>query len=71
MTMLALLENLRRWWPVVTAEQDSDLRALAGKWPDTAHWMARLSIQGRDAGPLRRNGAPLAAAPKCDADRGR
>ena len=70
--MLALLENLRAVLVVGRdGQQDSDLRALAGKWPDTAHWMVRLSIQGRDAGPLCRNDTPLAAAPKCDADRGR
>ena len=68
MTMLTLLENLRRWrrGRVPT----SDLRALAGKWPDTAQWMACLAIHARDAGPLGRTGAP-SAAPKCDTDRGR
>jgi len=69
--MLTALENLRRWWHHRSGGQSSDPRALAGKWPDTAQWMARLSIQARDAGSMGRTGAPLAAAPKCDADRGR
>jgi hypothetical protein len=67
--MLALLENLRHWWH--SRDGKSDLRALAGKWPDTAQWMARLAAQTRDPGPLGRNGAQLAARPKCDAGRGR
>jgi hypothetical protein len=69
--MLALRENLRRWWRGRGGEPTDDPRALAGKWPDTAQWMARLSIHARDAGSFGRTGAPLAAAPKYDADRGR
>jgi hypothetical protein len=68
--MLKLLASLRRWWRD-RGGRVSEAGALAGKWPDTAQWMARLSIHARDAGPLGRNGAPLVAAPKCDADRGR
>jgi len=68
--MLTLLENLRQWWRDRGAQM-SDAGALAGKWPDTAQWVARLSIQAREAGPLGRNGAPLVAAPEYDADRSR
>jgi hypothetical protein len=69
--MLTALDDLRRWWHHRRGQQRSASRALAGKWPDTAQWMARLSIHARDAGSFGRTGAPLAAAPKYDADRGR
>jgi hypothetical protein len=69
--MLTLLENLLRWRRGRGSAPTSDLRALAGKWPDSAQWMACLATHASDAGTLGRTGAPVVAAPKCDTDRGR
>jgi hypothetical protein len=71
MTMQALLENLRRWWQNRADRQPNDLRASAGKWPDTGHWIACFSMQARDAGEFCPNGVPVVVAPKSDVDRGR
>lgn len=69
--MVVLLANLRRWWHSRDRTREGDLGALAGKWPDNAHWMARFANPTRDPGPLGCNGGQLAATSKCDVERGR
>jgi hypothetical protein len=48
--MLTLFEQFRRWWQGGERDRPDGPHALAGKWPDTAQWMALLMTQTRDPG---------------------
>jgi hypothetical protein len=51
--MPTLLRQLLQWWTDGDARRSNAPPALAGKWPDTAAWMARLVNQTRETGGAR------------------
>jgi hypothetical protein len=66
--MMMLFEQLQRWLQGGERDRSGDPQALAGKWPDTAQWMASLMTQTRDPGSRAQQSA-MVGTRTCESDR--